>query len=324
MSDTSTTEATVTVARGELVLATVSEENHDWPGPVPTDRTFYVTPHPHTPDSYVTLVVPDHDDRSRGMWSLYPGDYGLTLDEPHKGWNVERRYVLPYDAPTPPETPAPVARPFTVGDRIVQSGPHYIANGYTDREYRESPNGIGSTGVVESLDTTYGADVAVRVQWDGSDRYSRSVIATDSIRHADDESNTTGDALVSDALTSPRFSREDVDRLVREAREAAKREASQMLEDFKEAANARAVEYAEQNGLCSEFERCMEDIGLLGREEWHDANDDTYRVTFTVSVDVTARDEDHAEVRARDELYDAMEYGSIRNSIEHKYTTVLD
>jgi hypothetical protein len=145
-------------------------------------------------------------------------------------------------------------------------------------------------------------------------------IATDSIQHVDH--NATGDALVSDALTSPRFSQEDVDRLVREAREAAKREADDALEDFKRAANARAVEYAEQNGLCSEFERCMEDIGLLGREEWHDENDDTYRVTFTVSVDVQARDEYDAHDRARSALYESLEY-PLDQTIKHHDTTVL-
>lgn len=71
------------------------------------------------------------------------------------------------DAPT---------RPFKVGDRIVQTGPHYFANGRTDYEYHESPNGIGSTGVINRVD-----DDRVSVVWDNPTKCADSVIATNSV-----------------------------------------------------------------------------------------------------------------------------------------------
>ena len=48
------------------------------------------------------------------------------------------------------------------------------------------------------------------------------------------------------------FTREDVDRLVREARAAKDEE----FQQWKERANEVAIEYAIENDLCGEFERC--------------------------------------------------------------------
>lgn len=309
MSDTSTTEATVTVARGELVLATVSEGFRDWPGGTPPeDRTFYVTRSQFS-DEYVTLVVPESDPRHAGMWLLYDG-HGLTLNGDHYGWNTPRQYVRPYDTPTPPETPAPVARPFAVGDRVRISATHPAG-----------PNWQGHTGTIRSL-----GDHHEVLMDSGPHTGSIAGFHEEYLMHVDDaptgESSATGEALVADALTSPRFSQEDVDRLVREAREDAKWEASQALEEFKETANARAVEYAEQNGLCSEFERCMEDIGLLGREEWHDSYDKEYCVRFTVDVVVRARDFDDAYEKALEELHDELPSG-MDDTIAYVSTDVL-
>lgn len=221
---TTTTTTAVDPARGELVLVTLTPAYAtSWESPAslrarvsahPQDvglRTFYATRHHDASDiasDYITLVVPEADDRSAGMWRLHGERYGLTLNDPHRGWDVRKAHVTP-------ATPADGSE--------VPSGP-------------------------------------------------------------------SGDAP---AVT---FTQDEVDRLVREAREAKDRE----FEQWKEHANDIAIEYARENDLCGEFERCMEEIGFRGRES-------DYCVTFTVNV--TARDEDHAaevaaEVLYNDSLYD--------------------
>jgi hypothetical protein len=109
---------------------------------------------------------------------------------------------------------------------------------------------------------------------------------------------------------------EEVDRLIREAVAAAKQEADEALEEFKETANARAVQYARDNALCSEFERCMSDIVLLGRDEWDEAHSTEYVVTMTVRVEVTATDEENAREKAWSVLYNDLSY-PIDHTIEH-------
>ena len=85
------------------------------------------------------------------------------------------------------------------------------------------------------------------------------------------------------------------------------------VERWKRRAEEIASEYADNNDLCGEFERCMEAIGLQSRRE----RERLYRVTYTgetpcdscgqdttgpqsVEVWVTARDDDHAFERLTD------------------------
>jgi len=125
------------------------------------------------------------------------------------------------------------------------------------------------------------------------------------VEEAGEASQSPVEAPQSDAQPSGgTYTQEQVDEAVREAVREARQEANRALEQFKEMANARAVEYAETNGLCSEFERCMEDIGLMGRREWREANPQEFRVTFTVSVNVEAADRDDAYELAREALSD--------------------
>ena len=56
----------------------------------------------------------------------------------------------------------------------------------------------------------------------------------------------------------------------------------------------------------------MADIGLLGREEWHDANDPEFRVTFTLTV--RANDEYDAKDKATSRVYD-LGHGSLYDLI---------
>lgn len=98
------------------------------------------------------------------------------------------------------------------------------------------------------------------------------------------------------------FTREDVDRLVREARAAKDEE----FQQWKERANEVAIEYAIENDLCGEFERCMEEIGFRGRNE-------DYTVTFTVTV--SARNDDGARDEAIERVYN-MTYSDLRCAID--------
>lgn len=216
MTDISTTTA-LDIPRGDLVLVTISEEYAgSWEAPAAyrgegldvDRRTFYATHDDRqSPSDYVTLVVPETDDRSEGMWALNGTRYGLTLDGPHRGWDIRKAHV----------------------------------------------------SLVVSPETAEGPSEA------------------------------------SDVLPVT-FTQADVDRLVREARAAKDRE----FAAWKEEASRIACEYADENSLCGEFERCMEDIGLQGRNR-------DYEVTVTFSLTVTARNEDEAEEEAasilRDDIY---------------------
>ena len=84
--------------------------------------------------------------------------------------------------------------------------------------------------------------------------------------------------------------------LQRELERAAERltEAQRQFEAWKERATEIAHTYANDNSLCSEFDNCMEEIGLRGR------NSD-YEVV--IRVNVTARDEDSAVAQVSESYY---------------------
>jgi len=162
-------------------------------------------------------------------------------------------------------------RALRVGDRVRQSGPHYIANDQRGREFHEYPHGIGSLATVEDIVTHYGAGNAVRVRWDGG---GTSVIATDSLELVERDDDSTPDE--SPAAT---FTQADLDR----ARAEGRQEAEQEFDRWKESATETAHQYAADNGLCSQFDRCMVDIGLRPR-----TREQTFRVTVTRTVTVDA------------------------------------
>lgn len=89
---------------------------------------------------------------------------------------------------------------------------------------------------------------------------------------------------------------DDYARGVADGRAALQRE----VDAWKEAATRRAHEYARDNGLCSEFDRCMRDIGLPDRDEfsivkdWEVEMERTVTVTERATFTVTAEDEDAA------------------------------
>jgi hypothetical protein len=65
------------------------------------------------------------------------------------------------------------------------------------------------------------------------------------------------------------YSQADVDRMLEQARQEERRAAAARFEAWKESASEIACQYADDNSLCGEFERCMEEIGLQGRARPH-------------------------------------------------------
>lgn len=95
---------------------------------------------------------------------------------------------------------------------------------------------------------------------------------------------------------------DDVTALVEQARAEERERLTRQFDEWKERANIVAIEYAENNDLCGEFERCMEEIGFRGRYAEYD-------VTVSVTLRVRARNEDDAEDQASNLLYNAEHYG---------------
>ena len=89
---------------------------------------------------------------------------------------------------------------------------------------------------------------------------------------------------------------QDVTALVEQARAEERERLTRQFDEWKERANDVAIEYAENNDLCGEFERCMEEIGFRGRYSEYD-------VTVSVTLRVTAHNEDSAEEEANDLMY---------------------
>lgn len=84
------------------------------------------------------------------------------------------------------------------------------------------------------------------------------------------------------------------DREIRAAKREARQEAVTEFEAWKSHANEVAIQYANDNSLCSEFDRCMIAIGLEPRDTF----EREWEVTFSYTV--TARDEDAAVEAAQD------------------------
>jgi hypothetical protein len=99
------------------------------------------------------------------------------------------------------------------------------------------------------------------------------------------------------------FSQEDVDRMVQEATARTRTALLEEFEAWKRRASEIACEYADENNLCGEFERCMEDIGLEGRHR-------EYVVSFSLTV--TARNDESATAEAIEIL--ASDTWALRNA----------
>lgn len=103
-------------------------------------------------------------------------------------------------------------------------------------------------------------------------------------------------------LLSPAAVGERVRDAVREERARLTRE----FDQWKENATEIAHQYANDNSLCGEFDRCMSEIGLRPRDrEW--------QVTFSVTVNVEASDDDSAVEQAREEYPDLLRWADVED-----------
>ena len=326
-------------------------------------RTYYATASRGMGEAWAVIVIGPDDPRGAIGWDL-ASDYGsLGLGSGHRGWNLQRRYLTPVEDSSSSPTTGPVGPGSRVRlvdtdggleamgatGRVASvdiTGSEPLARVDWDDGHHSERFVSRFEAIPEEVTRAIRSGDRVRVanpyapSWDGEGIVvtAREGDATQTVRMETGlEAGQTGgfsrqwltlmapEEAVEAPETAPEtFTREDVDRMVREAREAAKREADTALEEFKEAANARAVEYAQDNGLCSEFERCMSDIGLLGRDEWREAHQTSYAVRFIVTVDVTADDADDAQSNAYDMLYNDLSYPMDQNITHHDTTASED
>ena len=89
------------------------------------------------------------------------------------------------------------------------------------------------------------------------------------------------------AVAGESSSTEEIDAAVRAERDRGRAS----FEAWKENATEVAHQYANDNSLCGEFDRCMEEIGLPTREREY---------TVTLTMNVTASDEDAAQEEAEE------------------------
>lgn len=113
-------------------------------------------------------------------------------------------------------------------------------------------------------------------------------------QYVPDEVYVLSQATVAQVSKASQSEREQT--LQRELERAAERltEAQRQFEAWKERATEIAHTYANDNSLCGEFDACMEDIGLRGRNSDYDV---------VIRVSVTARDEDSAVASLSDSYY---------------------
>lgn len=91
---------------------------------------------------------------------------------------------------------------------------------------------------------------------------------------------------------------QDTDQVYRRGVTDGRAAASREFDAWKARAEEIAHAYADDNGLCGEFDRCMEEVGLSPRER-------DYRVTRVETYYVTARNEDDATERVDNGYEDA-------------------
>lgn len=256
-------------------LVVVSTEYPDWSRPPETrdesfwqgseeERTFYAY---RNGDYYWRLVAPADgcEPRSRGF-------YYVTGDpEGHHGWNVEPQYITTvFELEAPEESPtAPKEAPVVT---------------------------FGELGIGEAF-RTENSDPDTTVWWVKTGEGTYVSPATDSGHgfHHESLSNDFRVRRVQYGRTDIPTSAPVTDSTVTTEREEEIRRDQRnkdlaQFKEWKDEATRIAHEYAAANGLCSEFDRAMRDIGLPDRSEYTPPENE-YRVTLTFNVSAPDGDE---------------------------------
>lgn len=227
-------------------------------------RVFFgVQPSEGAGDGYTLLILPDDDPRSSGMWDAAGNAATPTDGKTYRGWNVESRYVTPVETPTPDPYAALVPGAwFTWGTRVVWYRVDHVDgdNVHTDRRlYSETP-------------TTADAGQESPDVWSkGSMRDRLHVLPPFGQETPQEATPTAPQETPEEAYLRGR----------RDAEEAARRE----MEAWKARATEIAHTYANDNGLCSEFDRCMVDVGLTPRTREYEVH-----VCYTFTVEASNAD----------------------------------
>lgn len=320
-TDTTTTADTLGLSRDHLTLVVLSEEYargglapHHFRNGTSTftedDRTFYAVQHPRAEDA--VLVVPTSDPRHAGMWMVDRSDVGgaLSPDQMHnyRGWSVPREHLsrgLSESQAVAVAYGRPASADMSGGERSRLP----IAEAYPVGSIWHHTN--GGNAVVVSHDARQHNHLVVQQDDGRRNEWIRGALDLDSTTYVGQEASqeaTTG-PQAADEGPSETFTRDELDRLVREARDEERVRQTRAFDEWKERANAVAVQYAKDNELCGNFERCMADIGLMGREEWDESHKVTRYVTFRVEVQATP-DEDAYDIRYRAADWLADQYAS--------------
>lgn len=261
------------VSPGTLVLATVTGDS------LPDGDYYVTTPREGRMAGYHVVIVSNSDPRigtdrpvgpSWNPWAL-TGDRDVPdidgLDRAtHRGWWVHDANVTYVDAPTPTVT-TPDRDRLTFGELDegdVWGNVGYVSGGHplwvkVGDGYRR--HGDTDTHVYSSPGASY---MVERVERGSVSESTES----EAIRKA-----------VAEAVRAER------DRLTAE------------FEAWKERATETAHSYADDNSLCGEFDRCMEEIGLRPRAREYEVE-----IVQRYTITVEASDEDDAAEQARDQL----------------------
>jgi hypothetical protein len=258
---------------------------------------FYAVPQPSYGPGWARLIVADSDPRSEGMTRDHGGTLeALGLDpDTHRGWNLERRHIHPV---TPGGRPAPASASLSGEARSHMPAEEAYPVGTVWHHYN-----AGEAEVIGHNGTSY-----VRVRQGEPDReWVRGALDLESttfVRWADSAPEVPPPTTVP---TGDVVTREEAERMVSDARAEVRAEAERRFESWKANATEIAHRYANDNSLCSQFDRCMVDIGLEPRESFQREYAVSITETRTYRVYVEATDEDNAAEIAEERVRYAYE-----------------
>lgn len=245
------------------------------------DRTFFAVDSVDMGPTWVTLVVPESDPRSAGMWSILTGDsrYSLPQDgQSYRGWNIRREDVTVLDAPAETETAGaerfvpPTDNPTDSGVESNSTDPDGLVPGawftWGTGEFYYRVQSVEDGRVQSDAYLPRAAvDAGDFSDWQ-STSYSTSVEHLKGVRLRVHSVQSAPAAESTETPEAPAevtfaYTAADLERARLEGRQAAE----ETFQEWKDAATRTAHQYAEDNSLCGEFDRCMEAIGLPTRAD---------------------------------------------------------
>lgn len=268
------------------------------------ERTFFARGGSEVGSNWRALILPASDPRSLGMW-------GTTHDgvEDARAWNVNADLYLTPATPTP-ATPVeecprhPTLDDLRSGAIIANEGLVTSTQWVVDEDVAsDGPDGrlllsafaVDSDGPITTRQR--GASVAhtlngmVLVSDDdahrGALRYARTLRTAASSEAPQEAPEASEEAL-------PRtYTQEEYDAAIRAVTREARIAAEMEFDRWKEQTTTLAHDFANENSLCSEFDRFMEEVGLRPREREYSVRVEVLATGYTY-VTVSASSEERA------------------------------